>query len=478
MSNSIVVSSASLTNQNNQNKSISKKSNVSSIEIGTKCGAIKKSPPKVSTSGSTVCPSNSKSETSALLVNSKVNNKTNNNQNQTMNGYKTTINGKLVNQHLANNNNNETKQTLSSESFKRRLGTYPLSPYKNPDFLKCEYDLARSQVINSRSRSACGEKNNNNNNSSELNKTNGLTLTSTSLTSSPAKDTNRNKVTIFGVNSTSPSIKTNSNSISGEATKTIDKIAKQNELTNNNSHEKMNANCVQHNVDILSTDDIKFIDSDDSERRHSPGTVNVASLKEFFNDNMTLSKGIKNTSTLPSAGASKKLNDIYSNKYNTITNGSCAHQTNGHFGNGIARKAVPEEMLSSTSSSTSTLSAMTESSTSSLLAKSSTVKENGTSIKLNHLDGGDSVSVSVTMHDQLDYNYRSNFSVFSDHFARFNVTLFMDFLVYVDSVALHSFNLTTEFKYHQYVVFGFFNSDSLKIIMYIKESYTQPHTIV
>ncbi|XP_031632410.1 ubiquitin carboxyl-terminal hydrolase Usp2-like isoform X2 [Contarinia nasturtii] len=304
-----------------------------------------------------------------------------------MNGYKST-NGKVSNHHL-NNNNNETKQLLSSESFKRRLGTYPLSPYKNPDFLKCEYDLARSQVINSRSRSACGEKNNNNNNSGELSKTDGLTL-STSLTSSPAKDSNRNKVTIFYVNSTLPSIKTNSNSTLGEAT-----ISKQTEFSNNNSNEKMNANCVQqHTVDILSTDDIKFIDSDDSERRHSPSTVNVASLKEFFNDNMALSKGIKNTSTLPTTGASKKLNNIHTNKYNTITNGSCAHQANGHFG--IARKAVPEEMLSSNSSSTSTLSAMTESSTSSLLAKSSTVKENGTSINLNHLDGGDSLRNSST----------------------------------------------------------------------------------
>lgn len=389
MSNSIVVSSTSLTNQNKQNKS-SKKSTISSVPIGTKCGTIKKkSLPKISTSGS-VCPNNSKNTVKSVqLVNNKVNKTNNNNQNQSMNGYNS-INGTIINHNL--NNNNETKPMLSSDSFKRRLGTNPLAPYKNPDFLKCEYDLARSQVVNSRSRSACGEKNknfnnnnsNNNNNLSDLIKTNGLT--STSLTSSPVKDLNRNKVTIFGTNSASPSIKLASNS-------TLGGRAKRSESTDSNSNENMNAKCVQHTIDVL--DDIKFIDSDESERRHSPSTMNVTSLKEFFNENMVLSKSMKNTSTLPTTGTSKKLNDIYSNKYNTITNGSCTHQANTYFDNEIAKKAVPDEMLSSTSSSMSTLSAMTESSTSSLLAKSSLAKENGPTIKLNHLGGGDSVSVSA-----------------------------------------------------------------------------------
>lgn len=408
------MSSASLTNQNNPNK-LNKKTNISSIEIGTKCGAIKKSPPKVSTTtttattsnGSGVCPNDPKTNSvaSVLSVNGKIN-KTNNNPNQTMNGYKS-MNGTVSNHNFNNNNNNETKAVLSSDSFKRRLGTNPLSPYRNPDFLKCEYDLARSQVVNSRSRSACGEKNNNNNNASELNKTNGLT-TSTSLTSSPAKDSNRNKVTIFGVNSASPSIRTSSSNSTLDEVSSLSKGVNSTELiTDNNSNENMNANCVQqqHTVDIL--DDIKFIDSDDSERRHSPSTVNVASLKEFFNDNMALSKGIKNTSTLPTTGSSKKLNELYTNKYNTITNGSCTHQANGHFANGIARKAVPEEMLSSTSSSTSTLSAVTESSTSSLLGKSSNAKENGTTFKLNHLDGGDSVSVSACAGITLSFLFSS-----------------------------------------------------------------------
>lgn len=412
------MSSASFTKPNASSQKSCKKSSISSIEIGPKCGAIKKSSSKV-TAFNGIGANDTKNSLNITINGGKVNNSktsiattttntatvttsttttTPNHPKQTMNGYKS-INRTITNQLNINNNNNETKPLLSSESFKRRLGTNPLSPYKNPDFLKCEYDLARSQVINSRSRSACGEKNNNHCNSELNGKTNGFSSTN-SLTSSPAKDTNRNKVTIFGVNSATPITTTGAGTIQiaaslSDAIKSSDKITtKHSEFidNNSNSNENMNANCVQHTVDIL--DDIKFIDSDDSERRHSPSTVNVASLKEFFNDTMALSKSIKNTSTLPTAGASKKVNDIYANKYNTITNGSCGHQAGAHFANGIARKAVPEEMLSSTSSSTSTLSAMTESSTSSLLPKSAP-KENGTTIKVNHLDGGDSVSVSA-----------------------------------------------------------------------------------
>lgn len=424
------MSSASFTKQNASSQKSCKKSPISSIEIGTKCGAIKKSSSKV-TAFNGVGANDTKNSLNITINGGKVNNSktsiattttttatvttssittttTANIPKPSMNGYKS-INRTISNQLNINNNNNnnEIKPILSSESFKRRLGTNPLSPYKNPDFLKCEYDLARSQLVNSRSRSACGEKNNNHS-ISELNgKTNGFTTTN-SLTSSPAKDTNRNKVTIFGVNSATPITRTGAGTIQiaaslNDAIQSSDKITTKHtesidNNSNSNSHETMNANCVQHTIDIL--DDIKFIDSDDSERRHSPSTVNVASLKEFFNDNMALSKSIKNTSTLPTAGASKKLNDIYANKYNTITNGSCGHQAGAHFANGIARKAVPEEMLSSTSSSTSTLSAMTESSTSSLLPKSA-VKENGTLIKVNHLDGGDSVSVSACTLDPL-----------------------------------------------------------------------------
>lgn len=507
-----------------QIKNVSKKSNNISppIDVGTtKCGAItKKSQPKVTAFNASVAGSNG-STTAATLKNSlnlTVNGKVNGklvtttttpatNPKQTMNGYKS-INGTTVNQynkagsgnisssnsnstsninnnnnninntnnnnnssnHNGNanttnnnvNNNNETKSTLlSSDSFKRRLGTYPLSPYKNPEFLKCEYDLARSQVINSRSRSACsGEKNNNYNNhnqnhnlnhnnnlndnsshnskcnsNSELNyhpKTNGFA--SQSLTSSPvAKDTN--KITIFGVNTASASVSNtngtvNTINLAVKSSSIPSNTAEHIQSEKNQSNETMmNANCIQHaTVDHL--DDIKFIDSDDSEhRRHSPAnataaaaaaaatigtTMNVATLKEFFNDGLAINggKALKTTtSTLPaSSSASKKilLNDLYGgNKYNTITNGSCAYQaanvTNYHhsISNGLARKAVPEEMLSSTSSSTSTLSAMTESSTSSslLAAKNLAIasKENGqTTIKVvNHLDGGDPVSVSA-----------------------------------------------------------------------------------
>lgn len=526
LSNSICVSSALLTNQStSQTKNIPKKStNISSsIEIGTtKYGSItKKSQPKVTAfNASTAAGSNDSTTTAAskqglnLTVNGRVNGKavsttatatTNSitNPKQTMNGYKS-VNGTTLNQYnkassgsggvgaggtninhnnnITNNNNNsnqnasatinivknnnETKSKLSSsDSFKRRLGTFPLSPNFHPEFLKCEYDLARSQVINSRSRSACsGEKNNNynnnhnqishnsnsnNNNNNSIsssncnksdlhhqhNKTNGFA--SQSLTSSPvAKDTNRNKVTIFGVNTASASVSNtngtantinlavgsaSSPSPSPSSTSSIPSIstADHNHLENQSNETMMNANCIQHaTVDHL--DDIKFIDSDDSEhRRHSPANAaistasaarNVATLKEFFNDGLAGGKALKTTtSTLPAASsASKKLllNDLYgANKYNTITNGSCGYQAaNGHYhhmSNGLARKAVPEEMLSSTSSSTSTLSAMTESSTSSSLLAARNLatapKENGhTTIKVaNHLDGGDPVSVSA-----------------------------------------------------------------------------------
>lgn len=507
MSNSICVSSAYPTNQStSQNKNVSKKSNNISSSIETKYGAItKKSQPKVTAVNTSVAGSNDSTTAATsrnslnLSVNGKVNGKTvTPNTKQTMNGYKS-INGTALNQYNKansssststnggvgsninnnnnsnhnvnatnnnmNNNNNETKSNLSSsDSFKRRLGTYPLSPVFHPEFLKCEYDLARSQVINSRSRSACsGEKNNNLNNNNhhnqinnnnninsssissksnsdlnhQHNKTNGFA--SQSLTSSPvAKDTNRNKVTIFGVNTASASVSNTNGTVnkinlavgsaapspSPSSSSSIIPSSTADQINKSNETMTMNANCIQHaTVDHL--DDIKFIDSDDSEhRRHSPAaanttttttaaTMNVATLKELFNDGLAMNggKSLKTTtSTLPaSSSASKKLllNDIYNggNKYNTITNGSCAYQAaNGghyhHISNGLARKAVPEEMLSSTSSSTSTLSAMTESSTSSslLAAKNLASKENGqtTTIKVaNHLDGGDSASVSA-----------------------------------------------------------------------------------
>lgn len=512
------MSSAFLTNQSpSQAKNVPKKSSniSSSIEIGpTKYGAITKktSQPKVTAfNASTAAGSNDPTTAAAtsknslnLTVNGKVNGKlVTANAKQTMNGYKS-INGTTLSQynktnsgsggsgsninnnnnisnnnnnsntnHNANasgnsvNNNNETKSNLSSsDSFKRRLGTYPLSPKFHPEFLKCEYDLARSQVINSRSRSACsGEKNNNyNNNHNQINnnsnnnnshshshssisdlnhqhkKTNGFA--SQSLTSSPvAKDTNRNKVTIFGVNTASASVSNtngtantinlavgSASSPASSSSSSSIPTAEHIQLEHQSNDTMMNANCIQHaTVDHL--DDIKFIDSDDSEhRRHSPATaaagggggshtsatMNVATLKEFFNDGLAISggKALKTTtSTLPaSSSASKKLlvNDIYgAHKYNTITNGSCAYQAaNSHYhhhhsSNGLARKAVPEEMLSSTSSSTSTLSAMTESSTSSSLLAAKNMatapKENGQSTMkvVSHLDGGDSVSVSA-----------------------------------------------------------------------------------
>lgn len=198
----------------------------------------------------------------------------------------------------------------SSDSFKRRLGVAPMSPYRNPDFLKCEYDLARSQVINSRSRSA--EANNN--------------VAARKVT--PAKDTNLNKITIFGVNEPKTAL-TNGCKRTGGARK-------------EDTH-----------VDPL--DDIKFIDCDDSDRKTSPETPRGSTMKELLKD--TPAK--PSTATLPPSASAKMLSTIYP-KYNTIPNGVqfSGALIEGEFG--VANKAIAEEMSSSTSSasSTSTLSSI------------------------------------------------------------------------------------------------------------------------
>lgn len=409
LSDSIVVSSSSIQTNNPNNLKIPKKlqSNLSSIGIAIKSsGAIKKSTVKTTpTTSTTSIPNNGNNGTTKTTV--------------TSNGYKS-INGTIIPNiyNNNNNNNNHEKKLMSSESFKRRLGTNPLSPYKNPDFLKCEYDLARSQVINSRSKSATGAKNNNLNNlnnncnSDKTKLVNGY-LSSSSLTSSPARDSNRNRVstsTTFGVGQEKVCTVSSASEIS--IPKSSPLISVKSTLAENNNSQSENMNIVQHNNPVDLLDDIKYIDSDESERRNSPSTVNVASLKEFFNDTSSsslsgLNKILKNSSTLPSNGTAKKFNDVHANKYNTITNGNCAHQSNGHhMGNGIARKAVPEDMLSSASSSTSTLSAMTDTSTSSVLPKS-IIKESHAPVKQNHLiENGDNVSV-MCMHSIIIYQNHS-----------------------------------------------------------------------
>lgn len=395
LSDSIVVSSSSIT-KNPNNLKIPKKlqSNLTSIGIAIKSsGAIKKSTVKTTTT-SVTNGNNGRKKTAV-----------------TTNVYKS-INGTISPNVNNNNNNNHEIKLMSSESFKRRLGTNPLSPYKNPDFLKCEYDLARSQVINSRSKSVTGAKNNNrnnnnnNNNSDKTKLVNGY-LPSSSLTSSPARDSNRNKVstsTTFGVGQEKVCAVLSFTGIPKSSAFIKPTLAK-----NNNNSQSENMNIVQHNNSVDLLDDIKYIDSDESERKNSPNSINVASLKQFFNDTTSssseLNKILKNSSTLPSNGTAKKFNDANANKYNTITNGSCAHQSSGHnmVGDGIARKAVPEEMLSSASSSTSTLSPMTDTSTSSVLPKS-IIKESHAPFKQNHLiENGDNVSV-LCMHSIIIMN--------------------------------------------------------------------------
>lgn len=206
----------------------------------------------------------------------------------------------------------------SSDSFKRRLGVTPMSPYRNPDFLKCEYDLARSQVINSRSRSA--ETNNN----------------VAAKKAMPAKDKNLNKITIFGVNEPKTAL-TNGYKRTEGARK---------EETNGVSR----SNC---RVDPL--DDIKFIDCDDSDRKTSPETPKGSTAKELFKE--TPAK--PSTATLPPSASAKMLSNVCP-KYNTIPNGVQFNGAliEGEFG--VANKAIAEEMSSSTSSasSTSTLSSI------------------------------------------------------------------------------------------------------------------------
>lgn len=370
--NSNVVSVASITNSAglNTNKN-PKKTQISSANVDTnKC--IKGTQTSINLESSAAVIKNFVNKRSDVITNDKTT--------ENMNKYESKHGFTMNNI----NNNNESKIILSSESFKRRLGTNPLSPYKNPDFLKCEYDLARSQVINSRSKSACSEKVNNNTNNSIGKTTNGLIASS--ITSTSAQDLNRNKITV-----------SNTTEIRDTVDKIVPTVGRTNHKSllnnsNSNSSENMNVNYAQHPVDLL--DEIKFIDSDESERKHSPSTMNVATLKEFFSDGMPSGRNMKN-STLPSAGAAKKLNDIYSNKYNTISNGNCVHQINIQLGNGIARKAVQEDMFSSTSSSASTISTMTESSPSSIIQKS-IIKEPSV-IKINNFDKGDNVSNSTCM---------------------------------------------------------------------------------
>lgn len=240
-------------------------------------------------------------------------------------------------------------------------------------------------MINSRSKSATRIESNNNNQNSSI---------SPRLVSSSPNDSNLTKTTIFGVNESPKKLPLTIDNGDTEIICAAAVIAADSEN---------NMNCVEYNnVDLL--DDIKFIDSDDSDRKHSPGTMKLSSTKDFFSDatSSVLSKNSA-TATLPSNSSAKKINEIYQNKYNTISNGTGSHQIQIQIGNDIgmvaaARKAIAEDMMSSTSSSTSTLSALTESSASSFQPNNTTSKETVPSItKASNSDKKTTDNVSVNL---------------------------------------------------------------------------------
>lgn len=79
-------------------------------------------------------------------------------------------------------------------------------------------------------------------------------------------------------------------------------------------------NCLQKSPDLL--DDIKYIDSDDSERKNSPTISKIAMSREYSNGHIS--------STLPPPTTVKiPIETTGINKYNTLTNPrSGSHPTN------------------------------------------------------------------------------------------------------------------------------------------------------
>lgn len=304
----------------------------------------------------------------------------------------TTVNSKSINSIHKTNANVNTKNEL----FKRRLGTNPLAPYKNPDFLKCEYDLARSQVINSNSyntqstgesKSSDTDKNDKNNNSIK-NNCNEDTEPSSRVSSANATDMNKNKIS-YEIDVSTGTVSQLTRKFEGA--KLTKSVNANNWQTNEVQQARDdNMNCLTNGTNG-SLDDIKFIDSDDSERKHSP-TVKTA--KNYFND---LNARNFSISTLPTpSNAAKMHNDVFMNKYNTIGNSTQGvHHMNIHIGqqrsaspsNAIKpQKAIMEDLMSSTSSSTSTLSAADSS-----LSLSQPIQKQDATVKIN--EPNDNVSI-------------------------------------------------------------------------------------
>lgn len=244
----------------------------------------------------------------------------------------------------SNNNNNCTPNETAkanSNTLKTRLGTYPLAPYKNSNFLKCEYDLARSQVVKSTSLVPAS---NNNPSKSDNNNTFAAANNDKHIPE---------KLTIYGQNSLFERAK---NKTTFQDTKINSKTTSEANQSN-----APNMNCIQNNTELF--DDIKFIDCDESERKNSPTTANTtssfSSAKDFFKEYTDQS------STLPSAML-KRTTDVHTNKYSTMTNYMKTYHQMNKIANGTPKRASSEDLMSSASSSSSTLSATPSSASSSM----------------------------------------------------------------------------------------------------------------
>lgn len=256
-----VATTSSLANRNNNVQP------VVGIVLGTACAtkttATASSHVNNSTSASCIKRNTSSTGTTLSLANRRSDHKS---------GSATNINvPTMITSHHRGNN---TASPVSASDFYKLTGVNPLSVDTN--FLESECKLARSQV------------------SSE----------SPNRLSYVGRNNNANKSLIYQPRSASANRST---------TTTEDNI-------NNNSGRTMN--CLQKSPELL--DDIKYIDSDDSERKHSPPiSSKMASAKDYMKGLGNVNSGTANgTTTLPATISKKSVNDVTSNKYNTITSSS------------------------------------------------------------------------------------------------------------------------------------------------------------
>lgn len=187
----------------------------------------------------------------------------------------------MFNNNINNNNNstitNQFNQISKSSEFLKITGVRPLTVDRS--FLRHECELARSQVVCS-----------------------GLTIKSRDSSPNHTVEVRQNRRPI------KPLVHQTNISIS------LKSDAKKSDELNNN-----NMNCLQKSPDLL--DDIKYIDSDDSERKNSPTISKITTSREYFNGHIS--------STLPPPTTVKiPIEAAGINKYNTLTNPRSGHQTN------------------------------------------------------------------------------------------------------------------------------------------------------